>query len=124
MGLTANMCCRSARRGSGVMNDDHMSTTVCYHVQVSMYHRNVARQQQQMAAWLQKRKQENAARRAAGEELLPEEDATAFKPIPEPAQLDQYLITNQIANYCDQISSASQQGMAKLYLMESMQKAM
>eukprot|EP00877_Chromochloris_zofingiensis_P003456 jgi/Chrzof1/13110/Cz07g20080.t1 len=91
---------------------------------VSMYHRNVARQQQQMAAWLQKRKQENAARRAAGEELLPEEDATAFKPIPEPAQLDQYLITNQIANYCDQISSASQQGMAKLYLMESMQKAM
>lgn len=34
---------------------------------VSLYHRNLARQQQHMAQWLAKRRQENAARRAAGE---------------------------------------------------------
>lgn len=88
-----------------------------------MYHRNVARQQQQMAAWLQKRKQENMARRAAGEEPLPEEDAQMFKPIPEPPALDQYLITNQIATYCDLLGSTSEKGMCKLYAMQALQRA-
>lgn len=88
-----------------------------------MYHRNVARQQQQMAAWLQKRKQENAARRAAGDEPLPEEDPVMFKPIPEPAALDQYLVTNQIASYCDLLGAATEKGMAKLYLVQGLQKA-
>lgn len=92
-------------------------------VQVSMYHRNMARQQQQMAAWLQKRKQENMARRAAGEEPLPEEDPQMFKPIPEPPALDQYLITNQIASHCDLLGSTSEKVMAKLYLMQGMQRA-
>lgn len=32
-------------------------------VQVSFYHRNVARQQAQQAQWMQKRRQENAQRR-------------------------------------------------------------
>eukprot|EP00878_Enallax_costatus_P002206 GHUV01002377.1.p1 GENE.GHUV01002377.1~~GHUV01002377.1.p1 ORF type:complete len:333 (+),score=120.44 GHUV01002377.1:148-1146(+) len=90
---------------------------------VSMYHRNVARQQQQMAAWLQKRKQENIARRAAGEEALPEEDPALFKPIPEPAALDQYLVTNQIASYCDMLGAAAEKGMAKLYMVQGLQKA-
>lgn len=88
-----------------------------------MYHRNSARQQQQMAAWLQKRKQENKARRAAGEEALPEEDPAVFKPIPEPAALDQYLVTNQIASYCDMLGAAAEKGMAKLYLVQGLQKA-
>jgi translation initiation factor 3 subunit H len=88
-----------------------------------MYHRNVARQQQQMAAWLQKRKQENIARRAAGEEPLPEEDPALFKPIPEPSALDQYLVTNQIASYCDMLGGASEKGMAKMYLVQALQKA-
>jgi hypothetical protein len=34
--------------------------------QVTMYHKNVARQSQQFAVWLAKRRQENIARRAAG----------------------------------------------------------
>lgn len=66
--------------------------------------------------------QENAARRAAGEEPLPEEDPQQFRPIVEPPALDTYLISNQIANYCDQISSASQQAMAKLYIMQGLQE--
>ena len=65
-------------------------------LQVSFYHRNVARQQQQQQQWLQKRRQENAARRLAGEEPLPEEDPALFKPIPEPSPLDVYLINNQV----------------------------
>ena len=65
-------------------------------LQVSFYHRNVARQQQQMQQWLQKRRQENATRRLAGEEPLPEEDPALFKPIPEPSPLDVYLINNQV----------------------------
>eukprot|EP00879_Flechtneria_rotunda_P028360 GHRR01030463.1.p2 GENE.GHRR01030463.1~~GHRR01030463.1.p2 ORF type:complete len:110 (-),score=52.73 GHRR01030463.1:1078-1407(-) len=93
------------------------------HVQVSMYHRNIARQQQQMAAWLQKRKQENIARRAAGEEALPEEDPNLFKPIPEPSALDQYLVANQIAAYCDTLGAAAEKGMSKLYLVQGLQKA-
>ena len=65
-------------------------------LQVSFYHRNVARQQQQQQQWLQKRRQENATRRLAGEEPLPEEDPALFKPIPEPSPLDVYLINNQV----------------------------
>ena len=65
-------------------------------VQVSFYHRNVARQQQQLQQWLQKRRQENATRRLAGEEALPEEDPALFKPIPEPSPLDGFLINNQV----------------------------
>lgn len=49
---------------------------------------------------------ENMSRKAAGEEPLPEEDPSnpVFKPIPEPARLDSFLITNQISNYCNQIN--------------------
>ncbi|KAG6750024.1 hypothetical protein POTOM_047102 [Populus tomentosa] len=49
---------------------------------------------------------ENMSRKAAGEEPLPEEDPLnhIFKPIPEPSRLDSFLITNQIANYCNQIN--------------------
>lgn len=52
---------------------------------------------------------ENAARKNTGEEPLPEEDPTnpVFKPIPEPSRLDSFLITNQIANYCNQINGYS-----------------
>ncbi len=49
---------------------------------------------------------ENAARKTAGEEPLPEEDPSnpVFKPVPEPSRLDSFLITNQVANYCNQIN--------------------
>uniref|UniRef100_A0A7S0X132 Eukaryotic translation initiation factor 3 subunit H n=1 Tax=Chlamydomonas leiostraca TaxID=1034604 RepID=A0A7S0X132_9CHLO len=90
---------------------------------VTMYHKNVARQAQQQAAWLAKRRQENQARRAAGEELLPEEDPTLFKPMPEPSLLDTYLITSQISTYADQLNLAATQTLEKLYVVESLQKA-
>lgn len=91
---------------------------------VTSYHRNLARQAQQMASWLQKRKQENMSRRAAGEEPLPEEDPSLFKPIPEPSQLDTYLIINQLGNYSDQINVAAAQSLQKLYVMDSFQKGL
>ncbi|KAB5527570.1 hypothetical protein DKX38_021417 [Salix brachista] len=70
------------------------------------YYRNLSRQQAQQQAWLQKRRSENMSRKAAGEEPLPEEDPSnpVFKPILEPSRLDSFLITNQMANYCNQIN--------------------
>lgn len=46
------------------------------------------------------------ARKAAGEEPLPEEDPSnpIFKQNPEPSRLNSFLITNQIANHCNQIN--------------------
>ncbi|KAK4387970.1 Eukaryotic translation initiation factor 3 subunit H [Sesamum angolense] len=75
------------------------------------YYRNLSRQQAQQQAWLQKRRAENMARKNAGEEPLPEEDPSnpIFKPIPEPSRLDSFLITNQIANYCNQINGIPDQ---------------
>jgi len=89
------------------------------------YYRNLSRQQSQQQAWLQKRRADNMARKAAGEEPLPEEDSSnpIFKPIIEPSRLESYLITNQVANYCDQIKGFSGQSFSKLYLMEGVHKS-
>ncbi|KAG2488874.1 hypothetical protein HYH03_012669 [Edaphochlamys debaryana] len=90
---------------------------------VTMYHKNVARQQQLFSAWLAKRRQENAQRAQDGQEPLPEEDPAQFRPIAEPSMLDNYLVTNQISTYCDQINLAASEAIQKLFLMEGMQKA-
>lgn len=90
---------------------------------ISHHHRAVARQAAQMAQWLARRRQENTARRAAGEEPLPEEDATAFRPIPEPSQLETYLVNNQLANFADQVHAAATQSLERFYVMEALQKA-
>jgi hypothetical protein len=58
----------------------------------------------------------------AGEELLPEEDPTQFKPIPELSLLDSFLIANQISTYCDQLTAASTNTMEKLYVVDALQK--
>ena len=50
-----------------------------------------------------------------------EEDPAQFRPIAEPPALDQYLISNQVANYCDQIGHASGQAMSKMYVMQALQ---
>ncbi|CAM8914899.1 hypothetical protein QQ045_032983 [Rhodiola kirilowii] len=86
------------------------------------HYRNVSRQQAQQQAWLQKRRTENMTRKAAGEELLPEEDPSnpLFKPIQEPSRLDSLLITNQIANYCNQINGVAGQSFSKLHLMKAL----
>ncbi len=64
------------------------------------------------------------ARARAGEDPLPEEDLALFKPIPEPSQLDSFLILNQISSYTDQINTAASHGLQKLYAMEGLQKAL
>ncbi|KAK4749095.1 hypothetical protein SAY87_026544 [Trapa incisa] len=86
------------------------------------HYRNLSRQQAQQQAWLQKRRTENMARKAAGEEPLPEEDLSnpIFKPIPEPSRLESFLVTNQIANYCNQINGVSGQSFSRLYLMKAL----
>ncbi|KAF3673493.1 Eukaryotic translation initiation factor 3 subunit H [Capsicum annuum] len=86
------------------------------------YYRNLSRQQAQQQAWLQKRRSENMNRKAAGEEPLPEEDPSnpIFKPLPEPSRLDSFLITNQIANYCNQINGVAGQSFSRLYLMKAL----
>ncbi|KAG6419858.1 hypothetical protein SASPL_116370 [Salvia splendens] len=69
-------------------------------VSFQFYYRNLSRQEAQKQAWLQKRRVR---------EPLPEEDPTnpIFKPTPEPSRLDSFLVTNQIANYCNQINGYS-----------------
>ncbi|KAA3454681.1 eukaryotic translation initiation factor 3 subunit H-like isoform X1 [Gossypium australe] len=86
------------------------------------YYRSLSRQQAQQQAWLQKRRADNMQRKAAGEDPLPEEDPSnpIFKPIPEPSRLESFLITNQIANYCNQINGVSGQSFNRLYLMKSL----
>ncbi|KAL7124328.1 hypothetical protein ABFS83_14G041100 [Erythranthe nasuta] len=86
------------------------------------YYRNLSRQQAQQQAWLQKRRAENMARKTSGEEPLPEEDPSnpIFKPIPEPSRLDSFLITNQIANYSNQINGVAGQSFSRLYLMKAL----
>jgi len=88
------------------------------------YYRNLSRQQAQQQAFIQKRRAENVTRKAAGEEPLPEEDPNSaiFKPIPEPSRLDSFLITNQIANYCNQINGVAGQSFSRLYLMKALQE--
>ncbi|KAJ6338821.1 hypothetical protein OIU76_008309 [Salix suchowensis] len=88
------------------------------------HYRNLSRQQAQQQAWLQKRRSENMTRKAAGEEPLPEEDPSnpIFKPIPEPSRLGSFLITNRMANYCNQINGVSGQSFSRLYLMKALHK--
>ncbi|CAG9463120.1 unnamed protein product [Pedinophyceae sp. YPF-701] len=80
------------------------------------YHRLVARQQIHMDTFRQRRRQENLERKARGEEPLPEEDPTAFKPVEQPSQLDNLLITNQLAAYCAQMNSFTSQALSRLQL--------
>ncbi|GLT98455.1 hypothetical protein SLE2022_159590 [Rubroshorea leprosula] len=89
---------------------------------LQFYYRSLSRQQGQQQGWLQKRRQENMARKAAGEEPLPEEDPSnpIFKPIQEPSRLESFLVTNQIANYCNQINGVAGQSFSRLYLLKAL----
>jgi len=69
-----------------------------------------------------KRKMENAARKLNGEELLPEEDPSLAKPIPEPSRLPSLLATNQTENYCQQIKQFAATSFAKLFMIEGIHK--
>ena len=90
---------------------------------VSHYHRSVARQQQAAAAFAARRRQENAARRLAGEPPLPEEDPSLGKPVSEPTPLDGFLVTAQVAAYCDALSAGAAGALEKLELLEGLARA-
>mgnify|MGYP006950528899 CR=1 FL=1 len=76
------------------------------------------------AAAQARRRQENAARRAAGEPLLPEEDeAGAAKAPPEPSPLDGYLVTSQIAGYCERLGAGASGTLRKLAMLEGLERA-
>lgn len=101
---------------------DCMDDLVMEQQKVTAYHKNVARQAQLMASWLQKRRQENQARRAAGDDLLPEEDPTLFRPVPEVSLLDNYIVTSQLSAYCDQLNVACTQNVQKLFVANALQQ--
>lgn len=44
-----------------------------------------------------------------------------FKPITHPSRLESLLITNQINNYCHQITQFAGQGFGKLYVVAGLQ---
>ena len=45
-----------------------------------------------------------------------------MKPVPELSLLENYLISNQMSTYCDQLNIASTQSLQKLYVFEALQK--
>lgn len=91
---------------------------------LSNYHNQLRRHQQQIAQWKLQRRQENQMRRAAGDEPLSEEPPESeFRKPAEPSQLDNLLLANQMASYCDDISSSTSQAVEKLVLMSELQKA-
>ena len=42
--------------------------------------------------------------------------------VPELSLLDNYLLSNQMSTYCDQLNIASTQALQKLYVFEALQK--
>lgn len=85
---------------------------------LKFYFKDVTRQQ----AWVQERRDENEARKAAGEDPLPEGDSSNpfFKPIPEPSRLESLLITNRIADYCNQIHRVAGHSFSRLSLIKAL----
>jgi translation initiation factor 3 subunit H len=88
---------------------------------VAYFQRNMHRYQSQHAHWLQKRRQENARRRAAGEDLLPEEDPNYKAPQP-PSRLENFLITNQVAEHVNHLENFTAKAAAKLELLSAVSK--
>ena len=88
---------------------------------VAYYQRNMQRYQSQHAHWLHKRRQENARRRAAGEDLLPEEDPN-YKPPQPPSRLENFLITNQVAEHVTHLENFTKKTAAKLDLVTALGK--
>lgn len=103
--------------------NDCLDDLVVEQNKLSMYHHALRRQQQSILQWKMHRRQENQTRRAAGEEPLSEEPPEGmFKAVAEPSQLDNMLLANQMATYCEQISLAGTQAIDKLLLVEGLQK--
>jgi len=91
------------------------------------YNRSAQRVQQAINAVVAKRKAENAQRKLNGEPPLPEglkelemENPSVFKKPQEPSRLESLVITNQIHNYCTQISQYGAQCFTKLYLSNAL----
>jgi translation initiation factor 3 subunit H len=88
------------------------------------YHqRVVARQKASQQAFLNRQKDERARREAEGLEALPEADLSKnplFKDNKQPSRMETYLVSNQIAHYCEQINASANQALQKLYVVESL----
>lgn len=86
------------------------------------YHKQLQKQNHSKQQYLQKREAENSARRARGEPALPEEDINKiFKPLPSQSRLETLLISNQIKNYCAQITDFTSQSYSNLFITEALQ---
>jgi translation initiation factor 3 subunit H len=90
------------------------------------YHqRVVARQKVSQGNYMQKINEERQRRKAEGLEAGPEPDQSKnplFKDSKAPSRLDTYLVSNQIAHYCDSINASSNQAFQKLYTVEALIK--
>lgn len=88
------------------------------------YHqRVVARQKASQHSFIQKKKDERSRREAEGLDVGLEDDHTKhplFKDNKAPSRLDTYLVSNQIAHYCDSINGSANQAFQKLYTVESL----
>lgn len=88
--------------------------------------RQIQRQKQQQATYLAKKDQDNASRKQSGQDELPSEDLSKnslFKPIAQPSRLETFIISNQIANYCDQLGSEGALEFNKLFVAQGLAKA-
>jgi len=89
------------------------------------HQRQIRRQKTGQTAWKQKRQQENDRRISMGQDPLPEEDLSKipiFKTIPEPARVETYLISNQIALHADYINETTSRSFHKLYAMNALMR--
>jgi translation initiation factor 3 subunit H len=84
---------------------------------IQFYERLAVKQAQQQKSAVEKRRQENAQRRERGEDLLTEGDASGFKRIAMPSQVDTLLISSQIQQYCNQIQTFAGDSFGKVFLV-------
>ncbi|RZF32184.1 hypothetical protein LSTR_LSTR004047 [Laodelphax striatellus] len=92
-------------------------------IKFNRYQQQVVRQAQDKHRYMAKRAQENAARQAKDEPPLPEEDINKlFRPIPVLPRLAPMIMAGQVDAYSQHISQFCSQSLAKLYVMQSLQK--
>lgn len=88
------------------------------------HHADLRKVHQKMMQWKLARRNENQARRIAGEEPLSEEPPeNEFPKPPEPSQLDNLLLANQIYSYATQMRAVGAQSIEKLVLLERLQSS-
>lgn len=87
--------------------------------------RQIARQKQQQTTYQNKKQQENESRKKMGQDEVIEDLSKnpLFKPIVQPSRLETFIISNQIANYCDQLGAEGSLEFNKIYTAQGLAKA-